>query len=376
MSRYSSLTMNNNRSGSIGRFGDYKNQNYTNNYGVSKAKVQSELSRVGSSSIPKKTFPSKPNSETYSMKNEESKRSSNSSNLFSQSKINNKYQCQQEDLSKRSTPLYDNSYNELLRKQGYTGANSNYSISQQAIKPTIKSEVNNSIFSNIISTTSNNSNKKLSSEPYKFQSSGSSNQTNNLMDMCMSSKSNVKQVENYVGLANLGNTCYMNTSLQLLINCSRFVSELLKIRDFKKNGSVAAIFKELAAEYKKSAGLNYMTQLSPRNFKSIFEQSHPIFTGFNQHDSQEFLRILLDDISCETNRADKVKFREIDNDGKEKLQVLDDYDKFINSRESSIVTDYFYGYLLNSFVCLNCSHTSYTNERFMEIPIYLRKSSH
>lgn len=376
MSHFTGMAMNN-RAGSIDRVGlGYKSQAY--NYGgsimssgINKMKYpQTDNSRI-SSSIPKKNIQTKHNVDPYP--SYDNKRESNSSNFFSQNKGENKYLNQQQDsINKRSTPFHEKNYDELLRKQvGYTSSNPSYSISQPTIKPTIvrPEATNNNIFSSIITSTSNSSTKKLTSDSNKYQSSNPTN----LIEMSMSSKSYMKQAEKFVGLSNLGNTCFMNTSLQLLINCNRFTRELLAFRDFKKSNSVSTVFKDLVVEYKKMVGSSYTAQISPREFKSVFERYHPAFSGYNQHDSQEFLRILLDDISNETNRADKIKFREIENDGKEKKKVFAEYHNFFKNRESSIVTDNFYGYFINSFTCLNCDYTSYTYERFMEIPIYLGK---
>lgn len=191
---------------------------------------------------------------------------------------------------------------------------------------------------------------------------------NSILD---SYKENKASENEYVGFSNLGNTCFMNTSLQLLINCRDFIDELLTLK--VKPNSTAEYFVDLVKEYKSNSG-KYFSSVSPSSFKRFFERKHPFFSGYNQHDSQEFLRILIDDLSIDCNRVKiKPNFVEIKDKGKSKQQLFIEYHDFYNSRESSLVTDYFYGLMTNTHICENCKHNTYSFERCMEIPIYLGK---
>lgn len=176
----------------------------------------------------------------------------------------------------------------------------------------------------------------------------------------------------YVGLSNLGNTCYMNSSLQMLINCSRFIDVLVNLPSTNL-GRVSSSLRSLVKEYREAGSSRICsTSISPRNFKSSFERSHDRFYGYAQQDSQEFLRLLLEDISSETNRASKrQKYLELDEDGKSKIEQNQEYDKFFQSRENSIVIDFFYGQIVNTFTCEKCQYKNYSFEKFMEIPLLI-----
>ena len=171
----------------------------------------------------------------------------------------------------------------------------------------------------------------------------------------------------FIGLDNLGNTCFMNTSLQLLLNCKEFTKEFIK-------SSVKTGVSSYLLDFIKEYNLKSKKSISPRDFKRKFESIHPMFSGYNQQDSQEFLRILIDDISKETNRVrNKPNYVEIKDKGKSKELLFEEYKKFYLNRDSSIVTDYFNGMIINNFKCESCSFTAYSFEVFMEIPIYLGK---
>jgi ubiquitin C-terminal hydrolase len=144
-----------------------------------------------------------------------------------------------------------------------------------------------------------------------------------------------------IGLHNIGNTCYMNSILQLLLNSSVFVSFLLKNSDNKSNSNeylYKASINRVAQKERKRLKLtdddivninrtdidkcirksitielsNIITDvcnnnetIRPLQFKKRCDKLLPIFQGFRQHDAHEFLiqllNLIIDETGIETN---------------------------------------------------------------------------
>jgi ubiquitin C-terminal hydrolase len=173
-----------------------------------------------------------------------------------------------------------------------------------------------------------------------------------------------------IGLDNLGNTCYMNTSLQCLIHTEPFINRLMNEKGIKLKRVALALYEVLEEIMTKSD--NTKSSVKPSNFKSIFGMVHSMYAGYSQQDSQEFLRKLLEDIAKELNRVTSVPaYKELDTRSNDKRKINNDFDRLFKSREDSIVGDTFYGQLVNIFTCQDCKHETYSFEKFMDIPLLL-----
>mmetsp|Transcript_12708 Transcript_12708/g.27281 ORF Transcript_12708/g.27281 Transcript_12708/m.27281 type:complete len:218 (+) Transcript_12708:3-656(+) len=112
-----------------------------------------------------------------------------------------------------------------------------------------------------------------------------------------------------VGLQNLGNTCFMNTSMQCLSNtiCLTdyflgydWVSEINDDNPLGYRGGLARSFCRVLEQMWSNKGGR---ALSPTEFKQQVARCNPMFEGYDQQDAQELLVFLLDGLHEDLNRV-------------------------------------------------------------------------
>ena len=82
----------------------------------------------------------------------------------------------------------------------------------------------------------------------------------------------------------------------------------------------------------------------------------------------ELCRFLLDGLNEDLNRAGKSTYKELSGEG-EPREVIEDWWEYNNSRENSIITDYFRGQLLSTITCTTCKHKNYAADTFLDLPL-------
>ncbi len=98
------------------------------------------------------------------------------------------------------------------------------------------------------------------------------------------------------GFNNLGNTCYLNSGLQMLIQNLDFCNI---VRAFSSKNEVLSKITQIIDEYHKGE----KTSISPSFIKDMLSNKNPNFVGFQQQDSSEFIVLLLDIINNEINKV-------------------------------------------------------------------------
>ena len=183
------------------------------------------------------------------------------------------------------------------------------------------------------------------------------------------------------GLANLGNTCFMNSILQCLSNCGPLRDAFLEAEAgeevntgaHKTRGRLAVAFGALLREMWAA----HASVVAPRAFKRQVGIFAPRFMGFAQQDSQEFLRFLLDGVHEDLNRVKGTKpYMEIEDDPDasitDQANILWDYHV---SRDDSLVMDLFRGQLMSTVTCSRCGKVSHAFDPFLDISLPIPTSS-
>lgn len=271
--------------------------------------------------------------------------------------------------------------------------NSNLDSNIARIRPLSRNQSNNngilaSNYANVNKISENNITTNYNINNNSVRSNNNSNTNlinnqNNIINNGNYKASNSLQIKfditrKLVGFKNLGNTCFMNTSLQCIMHCDIFISRFLEYCDLKKplrSTPISNSFLNLIESYSKASD---KSAISPDELKSAIARKHRIYSGFSQQDSQEFIRKLLDEISQELNLITEkkpYKMLNANNEQENKTELNIEYDKIFRDRENSIVVDTFYGQSISIFSCLDCNYESYSYEKFLDIPLLLEETS-
>ena len=182
------------------------------------------------------------------------------------------------------------------------------------------------------------------------------------------------------GSQNLGNTCFMNSSIACISNCTELTYYFL-CGDYKKDinrenkngmgGELAEAWGELLQKYwvdNTSAG-------NPLDLKNIIGKKAERFRGFGQQDSNEFMSIFLDILNEDLNAITVKKYFELEekkeNESDEECSTR--FWELNLNRNDSIITDLFCGQFKSTVTCPNCNWISITFESFYSIDLPLKK---
>jgi len=177
------------------------------------------------------------------------------------------------------------------------------------------------------------------------------------------------------GLKNLGNTCFMNSVIQCLSNTKLLVDYLLSdsytqdinTTNSSMKGSLIKAFSTLIKGLWKPGS----RVIDPSSLKGAVQRFAPRFSGYNQEDSQEFLRYLLEGLHEDVNRV-TVKPQPINTEIDSNLSVQDQgmeaWKRYLRRDDSKLV-DIFVGQLKSTLRCSTCDYESVTFEPFWDLSL-------
>lgn len=186
--------------------------------------------------------------------------------------------------------------------------------------------------------------------------------------------------ERLAGLKNLGNTCYMNATLQCLANtvplALHFLSDRYKydIQSDSHRGTGG----NTAHEFKNLLGQMYYNDksVSPKGFKSLMGRLFNVYAGYEQQDAHEFLLNFIDKLHEDLNRAVHRSGAPTPLASAEEasLSLNARINRFWSQhvdRHLSVISDLFEGLLVSSLTCLACRKSSSSFEVFscLSLPI-------
>ena len=185
-----------------------------------------------------------------------------------------------------------------------------------------------------------------------------------------------------VGGRNLGNTCFMNSSIACLSNTTELTYYFLKgdyLKDINEENNLG-MKGELAKEWGKLLKEYWVENTrvgDPSDFKYTIGRRVERFRGYGQQDSNEFMSVFLDYLNEDLNKVSKKEYIEMKEKGENETdeECAKRFWECNLKRNDSIVTDLFCGQFKSTITCPDCGWINITFDPFdtINLPLLSQK---
>lgn len=170
--------------------------------------------------------------------------------------------------------------------------------------------------------------------------------------------------QGFSGLRNIGNTCFINAVLQMIVNNielrefflgGHYEMEINESNPLGSGGRLAVAF----ADFMQQMWSGRHKSVVPSQIKNIVAEKASQFANHAQHDAHEFLSFLLDGLHEDVNRVKKKPLTgTVESQGRHDLDVSNEAWRNHLLRNDSIFVDLYHGQLKSHVQCPNCDRVS------------------
>ena len=189
-------------------------------------------------------------------------------------------------------------------------------------------------------------------------------------------KENKEKSKGLVGLFNLGNTCYLNCSLQCLSNTkdltkyflfNYYQNDINLQTTFGSNGVLVKAYSDLI----NLMWLSKFVKTNPHFFRVAFCVSTHKFMNSQQQDAMEFISLLLNYLHEDLNRVKQKPYLIIEEQREKESDILASQRIYSYNlkRDNSIIIDLFNGQFQNTIKCTTCFKEFKKYESFNNISL-------
>ena len=192
---------------------------------------------------------------------------------------------------------------------------------------------------------------------------------------------NSEHLPKLVGLRNVGATCYMNATLQCLINTKSLTKYLLNEFNFTTIMNNCNLY-ELTSSYCEvlsNCCRDNIIYYKPKKFKEILSEKNPLFSGIQANDSKDLVDFLLEEMNNELKQLefakssiDNINFNYSNIDHSNKELSLNYFKLMTQKQNKSIISKTFYILTENLTTYLSCNEKKYNYQVMSYLEFFLQ----